>query len=66
MAKNSFRCRTKNFDVAVIHVVFEDKAAKAKYLSNERHKPYGDEERDLFAGVLGFDPFRRPSAKFGR
>jgi hypothetical protein len=54
----------KDFDVA-LHAGFEDKAAKAKYLSNERHQQYGDEDRDLFAGVRVFDSFRRPSAEFG-
>ena len=49
-----------------LHVVFEDKAAKAKYLSSERHKQFGDEDRDLFAGSRIVDSFRRPSAKSGR
>jgi hypothetical protein len=49
-----------------LHAVFEYKAARAKYLSNERPKQYGDEDRDWFAGVRVFDSFRKPSAEFVR
>jgi hypothetical protein len=50
----------KDFDVA-LHVVFENKAAKAKYLVSERHKQFVDENREFFAGVRVFDSFLKPS-----
>jgi hypothetical protein len=50
----------KDFDVA-LHVVFENKAAKAKYLASERHKQFVDENRESFAGVRVFDSFLKPS-----
>lgn len=52
----------KDFDVA-LHVVFEDKAAKAKYLASERHKKFVEENGESFAGVRVFDSFLRPAAK---
>ncbi len=51
----------KDFDVA-LHVVFENKAAKAKYLASEQHKQFVDENHDSFAGVRVFDSFLKPSA----
>ncbi len=50
----------KDFDVA-LHVVFEDKSAKAKYLASDRHKKFVDENRESFAGVRVFDSFLKPS-----
>ena len=50
----------KDFDVA-LHVVFENKAAKAKYLASERHKKFVDENLPSFAGVRVFDSFLRAS-----
>ncbi len=50
----------KDFDVA-LHVVFENKAAKAKYLVSERHKKFVDENRAEFAGVRVFDSFLEPA-----
>ena len=55
----------KDFDVA-LHVVFENKAAKAKYLASERHKQFVDENRESFAGVRVFDSFLKPAAKPGK
>ena len=55
----------KDFDVA-LHVVFENKAAKARYLASERHKQFVDENRESFAGVRVFDSFLKPSAKAGK
>ena len=55
----------KDFDVA-LHVVFENKAAKAKYLASERHKQFVDENRESFAGVRVFDSFLKPTAKPGK
>ena len=52
----------KDFDVA-LHVVFENKAAKAKYLASERHKQFVDENRESFAGVRVFDSFLKPTGK---
>jgi hypothetical protein len=50
----------KDFDVA-LHVVFENKAAKAKYLASERHDKFVAENRESFAGVRVFDSFLRAS-----
>jgi hypothetical protein len=50
----------KDFDVA-LHVVFENKAAKARYLASERHKKFVDENLPSFAGVRVFDSFLRAS-----
>ena len=55
----------KDFDVA-LHVVFENKAAKAKYLKSERHQKFVDENRASFAGVRVFDSFLVPSEKDGK
>jgi Stress responsive A/B Barrel Domain len=55
----------KDFDVA-LHAVFENKAAKARYLESERHKQFVDENRESFAGVRVFDSFLRPSVKVGK
>jgi hypothetical protein len=55
----------KDFDVA-LHVVFENKAAKASYLASDRHKKFVDENRESFAGVRVFDSFLKPSAKSGK
>ena len=55
----------KDFDVA-LHVVFENKAAKARYLASERHKLFVDENRESFAGVRVFDSFLSPPAKAGK
>ena len=55
----------KDFDVA-LHVVFENKAAKAKYLKSERHQKFVDENRASFANVRVFDSFLVPSEKGGK
>ena len=55
----------KDFDVA-LHVVFENKAAKARYLASERHKLFVDENRESFAGVRVFDSFLSPPTKAGK
>ena len=55
----------KDFDVA-LHVVFENKAAKARYLASERHKQFVDENRESFAGVRVFDSFLKPTGKAGQ
>jgi hypothetical protein len=55
----------KDFDVA-LHVVFENKAAKAKYLASDRHKQFVDENRESFAGVRVFDSFLKPSKTAGK
>ena len=55
----------KDFDVA-LHVVFENKAAKARYLASDRHKKFVDENRESFAGVRVFDSFLKPPTKAGK
>jgi hypothetical protein len=55
----------KDFDVA-LHVVFENKAAKARYLKSERHDQFVAENREKFAGVRVFDSFLKPSATAGK
>jgi hypothetical protein len=55
----------KDFDVA-LHVIFENKAAKARYLASERHKMFVDENRESFAGVRVFDSFLSLAAKAGK
>ncbi|MHB1557659.1 MAG: Dabb family protein [Isosphaeraceae bacterium] len=55
----------KDFDIA-LHVVFENKAAKAKYLKSERHQKFVDENRASFANVRVFDSFLVPSEKGGK
>ena len=52
----------KDFDVA-LHVVFEDKAAKAKYLVNPRHKAFVNEFKAEFAKVRVFDSYLKPEKK---
>ncbi len=52
----------KDFDVA-LHVVFENKAAKATYLKSERHQKFVDENRESFANVRVFDSFLVPGEK---
>lgn len=46
----------KDFDVA-LHVVFEDKAAKDKYLVHPRHKQFVDDNRASFETVRVFDSY---------
>jgi hypothetical protein len=46
----------KDFDVA-LHVLFENKDAKAKYLEHPRHKRFVDENRASFAKVRVFDSY---------
>ena len=55
----------KDFDVA-LHVVFENKAAKAKYLESDRHKKFVDENRESFAGVRVFDSFLKNPGTVGK
>jgi hypothetical protein len=55
----------KDFDVA-LHVVFENKAAKDRYLASERHKMFVDENRESFAGVRVFDSFLSATTKAGK
>lgn len=52
----------KDFDVA-LHVVFEGKAAKAKYLDHPRHKSFVDDNKDDFAKVRVFDSYLAPRAR---
>ena len=52
----------KDFDVA-LHVVFQDKAAKEKYLVNPRHKAFVEEFRASFAKVRVFDSYLEPEKK---
>lgn len=49
----------KDFDVA-LHVVFEDKAAKAKYLAHPDHDKFVAENKDSFAKVRVFDSYLAP------
>jgi hypothetical protein len=46
----------KDFDVA-LHVVFESKAAKDKYLVHTRHKQFVDDNRASFEKVRVFDSY---------
>jgi hypothetical protein len=55
----------KDFDVA-LHVVFENKAAEARYLASERPKRFVDENRASFAGVRVFDSFLKPPGQPGK
>jgi hypothetical protein len=50
----------KDFDVA-LHVVFQNKAAKAKYLEHPRHKRFVEENREQFAKVRVFDSYVTPA-----
>ena len=52
----------RDFDVA-LHVVFEDKAAKLKYLEHERHKKFVDENKAQFAKVRVLDSYLIPDKK---
>ncbi len=45
-----------DFDVA-LHVVFENKGAKLKYLKNPRHDQFVEENKAYFAKVRVFDSF---------
>jgi hypothetical protein len=49
----------KDFDVA-LHVVFEDKAAKDRYLAHPRHKQFVEDNRASFARVRVFDSYLAP------
>jgi Stress responsive A/B Barrel Domain len=46
----------RDFDVA-LHLVFEDKAAEAKYLKDPRHLKFVEENRALFDKVRVFDSY---------
>lgn len=46
----------RDFDVSLL-VVFESKAAEAKYLVNARHLQFVAENKDLFAKVRVFDSY---------
>jgi hypothetical protein len=52
----------KDFDVA-LHVVFENKAAKARYLEHPRHKQFVEENLKLFDKVRVFDSYLKPPTK---
>ena len=45
-----------DFDVA-LHVVFENKGAKEKYLKNSRHDQFVGENKEFFAKVRVFDSY---------
>jgi hypothetical protein len=45
-----------DFDVAV-HVVFDGKASKERYLANPRHTKFVEENRESFAKVRVFDSY---------
>jgi hypothetical protein len=49
-----------DFDVA-LHVVFENKDAKAKYLKSTRHDSFVAENKEKFAKVRVFDSYLVPS-----
>jgi hypothetical protein len=46
----------RDFDVA-LHLVFENKAAKAKYLEHPNHHKFVDENKASFAKVRVFDSY---------
>jgi hypothetical protein len=46
----------RDFDVA-LHLVFEDKAAEAKYLKDPRHQKFVDENKDAWSKVRVFDSY---------
>lgn len=46
----------RDFDVA-LHLVFQDKAAEAKYLKDPRHTRFVDENKALFEKVRVFDSY---------
>ena len=49
-----------DFDVA-LHVVFENKEAKARYLKSPRHDSFVAENKEKFAKVRVFDSYLVPS-----
>jgi hypothetical protein len=49
-----------DFDVA-LHVVFENKEAKAKYLKSPRHDSFVADNKEKFAKVRVFDSYLVPS-----
>jgi hypothetical protein len=49
-----------DFDVA-LHVVFENKEAKAKYLKSPRHDTFVADNKEKFAKVRVFDSYLVPS-----
>ena len=52
----------KDFDVA-LHVVFENKDAKATYLSHPEHDRFVEENRPQFAQVRVFDSYLTEPSK---
>lgn len=46
----------RDFDVS-LHLIFENKAAEAKYLKAPRHVKFVEENKDNFAGVRVFDTY---------
>ncbi|MFO0907094.1 MAG: Dabb family protein [Isosphaeraceae bacterium] len=46
----------RDFDVA-LHVVFEDKAAEARYLVDPKHVKFVEENKESFAKVRVFDSY---------
>ena len=51
----------RDFDVA-LHLVFEDKAAEAKYLVDPRHKAFVEENKEAWSKVRVFDSYLPPPA----
>ncbi len=52
----------RDFDVA-LHVVFEDKAARDKYLEHPRHTQFVRENKEHFAKVRVFDSYLSAKAR---
>ena len=52
----------RDFDVA-LHVVFEDKAARDKYLEHPRHTQFVQENKEHFAKVRVFDSYLSAKAR---
>ncbi len=52
----------RDFDVA-LHVVFEDKAARDKYLEHPRHKEFVEDNKAHFAKVRVFDSYLSAKAR---
>src|SRR5579871_3457005 len=50
----------RDFDVA-LHLVFENKAAKANYLEHPNHHKFVDENKASFAQVRVFDSYLAPA-----
>lgn len=46
----------RDFDV-ILHMVFEDKAAEAKYIAHPRHKAFVAENSSVFGKVRVFDSY---------